>query len=312
VAKVNEPIRELIQNRSAVSVDEVEALDFTDEHTKFEAEILLSLVREPGDAHLARRMFEKAVDAVVHWWNLDRRSRGATDRVPHEQLHSMLDRVARYALRLAPSDAVSLCAPILDSVDDHYREVAAFIRDLIVAEDAMRTGENFWLLWQEFANRIATASWLEHLSSDYPGYDELLGAIFLGLSWSKEIKHWPPIDGHAERLDSLVLALPAHHRVLDEYVRFLYCIGEQSLPAAFKTVAEILRNGDPKSLLSQSDTVFCLARLLQHHVYGSPRQLKVDPDLRRTVLELLDHLVESGSSAAYRMRDDFVTPLAAS
>jgi hypothetical protein len=40
-------------------------------------------------------------------------------------------------------------------------------------------------------------------------------------------------------------------------------------------------------------------------------KLKESRPLREAVLHLLDVLVENGSSAAYRMRDDFVTPLTA-
>jgi len=143
-----------------------------------------------------------------------------------------------------------------------------------------------------------------------PKVQSMLAAIFLNMEWSRETKHWQVLDGNAARIDELALALPAHQRVLDEYVRFLYLIGEQSLPRAFLTVAEILKRGDASALLSQSNTIFCLGRILQQHVYGAPRALKANAELQAAVLELLDHLVEAGSSAAYRMRDDFVTPLA--
>ncbi len=49
--------------------------------------------------------------------------------------------------------------------------------------------------------------------------------------------------------------------------------------------------------------------LLQRYVYPKPLELKNNPELRDAVLALLDLLVEQGSSAAFRMRDDFVTPL---
>ena len=41
---------------------------------------------------------------------------------------------------------------------------------------------------------------------------------------------------------------------------------------------------------------------------GDPIDLKRHHELREAVLSLLDLLVENGSSAAFRMRDDFVTP----
>ena len=40
----------------------------------------------------------------------------------------------------------------------------------------------------------------------------------------------------------------------------------------------------------------------------NPSRLKSAPTLRDDVLYILDQLVAAGSSAAYIMRDDFVTP----
>ncbi|MBM3266566.1 MAG: hypothetical protein FJZ01_02865 [Candidatus Sericytochromatia bacterium] len=63
-------------------------------------------------------------------------------------------------------------------------------------------------------------------------------------------------------------------------------------------------------MLSKSDTVFMLEALLRRHVYGRPLELKRETSVRDAVLFILDCLVETGSSAAFRMRDDFVTPAA--
>ena len=104
--------------------------------------------------------------------------------------------------------------------------------------------------------------------------------------------------------------MPPSSVVLDDYVRFLYQIGEQSLPGAFVRIAKRLHFGDAQRMLRKSNTVFMLEVLLQRHVYGRPLELKREHALRDAVLTLLDVLVEQGSSAAYRMRDDFVTPAA--
>jgi hypothetical protein len=98
--------------------------------------------------------------------------------------------------------------------------------------------------------------------------------------------------------------------VLDDYVRFLYHVGEQSLPEAFVRVTNSLKLGDAQSMLAKTNTVFLLEVLLQRHVYGRPLELKREYGIRQAVLFLLDILVENGSSAAFRMRDDFVTPAA--
>jgi hypothetical protein len=53
-----------------------------------------------------------------------------------------------------------------------------------------------------------------------------------------------------------------------------------------------------------------LALLAGQGRYREPLGVKSNPEIRSAVLMILDQLVDSGSSAAYRMRDDFVTPIA--
>ncbi len=98
-------------------------------------------------------------------------------------------------------------------------------------------------------------------------------------------------------------------RVLDEYVRFLFQIGEQSLPDAFIRIANKLNQESSPQIAKSENLIFHLELLLQSYVYRCPLELKLHRKLREAVLFLLDLLVENGSSAAYRMRDDFVTPV---
>ena len=98
---------------------------------------------------------------------------------------------------------------------------------------------------------------------------------------------------------------------MDAYVRFLYHIGEQSLPEAFIRIFQKSQAGDPKKLFRDSNTRYRLEILLQRYVYAKPLLLKERAALREAVLALLDTLIDLGSSAAFTMRDDFVTPISA-
>jgi hypothetical protein len=138
-----------------------------------------------------------------------------------------------------------------------------------------------------------------------------MSAIFLGSGWKDEVQHWRSLEGYVDRVHELFLALPPSAIILDDYVRFLYHIGERSLPAAFVHIARRLQDGSPMKMLSKDNTVFILESLLRQFVYGRPLETKREKTTREAVLFVLDRLVEAGSSAAYRMRDDFVTPLAA-
>ncbi len=89
-----------------------------------------------------------------------------------------------------------------------------------------------------------------------------------------------------------------------------FTTGEKSLPDAFVRVSHALKAGDAEAMLADSNTVFMVVVLLRRHVYAKALELKRNPRIREAVLSLLDILVENGSAAAFRMRDDFVTPVA--
>jgi hypothetical protein len=132
--------------------------------------------------------------------------------------------------------------------------------------------------------------------------------MFLNIHWKDGVTHWRGLEGKADHLDEFFAKLPPVSVVFAAYTNFLFDIGERSLPRAFRVLESRLRVGDPQKILANRNTVFCLEDILKRYVYGKPDALKRDANLRNSVLYLLDELVNAGSSVAYRMRDDFVTP----
>jgi hypothetical protein len=49
----------------------------------------------------------------------------------------------------------------------------------------------------------------------------------------RKVRHWRSLEGHAHHVHSFFESLPPSSLVLDDYVRFLYHVGEQSLPESF-------------------------------------------------------------------------------
>jgi hypothetical protein len=212
-------------------------------------------------------------------------------------------------MRATPSVATDVLQPVLNVVNSHPREVHGIVEGIIVAEDNHPNTNQFWTLWSLFADGTKQATWITRLDERYSTGAELISALFLGTSWKEEVRHWRSLQGHAHHLHALFEQLPTSAVVLDAYVRFLYHVGEQSLPESFIRITNRLLTGDAKEMLRKSNTVFMLEVLLQRYVYPKPLELKNNPELRDAVLALLDLLVEQGSSASFRMRDDFVTPL---
>lgn len=211
-------------------------------------------------------------------------------------------------MRTTPDAAREVLDAVLGAIDRHSRELQAIMQGVTGIQDSNPNTPQYWLLWGLFADAVKRAKWIPHLGDVHPEGSELLSAVFLTAFWKDNVRHWRFLDGYAHLVDALFEALPPTSIVLDDYVRFLYHIGERSLPEAFVRVADALRLGNMQKMLEKTNTVFLLEVLLQRHVYGRPLELKRDARIRGAVLFILDSLVETGSSAAFRMRDDFVTP----
>lgn len=269
--------------------------------------MLVILGNVPEDP-LAVTTFARASQTLVEWWSADKADR--EHRRNYTAASTITEHLQRFAMRTSPESALEVLSPILDAIDRHPDDIYWVVQGLTSNEDSNPTTVQYWYLWGLFADRIKRAKWIARLDDEYPTGREMLSAIFLTLFWKDSTRHWNSLEGYAHHVQDLFEALPPTAIVLDNYVRFLYHIGERSLPGAFAHIAESLNSGNAPAMLAKSNTVFMLEVLLKRHIYGRPFELKRSTALRTAVLSLLDILVENGSSAAFRMRDDFVTPAA--
>ncbi|WP_136524126.1 nSTAND1 domain-containing NTPase [Geomonas ferrireducens] len=267
---------------------------------------MLAILGQVPEDPMAVDAFARASRTLVQWRNTDDGER-RNDR-NFEAESTLATILQQFVMRATPAAALEVLQPVLDAVDSHPREIYSIVEGLTVIEDSNPNTAQYWYLWGLFANRVERASWVAWLDREHPVGREMLSAIFLTSWWKENVRHWRSLEGYADKVHALFEALPASWIVLDDYLRFLYHIGERSLPGAFIRVAKSIKSGNAQAMLAKDNTVFLLEVLLQRHVYGRPLELKREPDLRGAILLLLDILVENGSSAGFRMRDDFVTP----
>jgi hypothetical protein len=306
-------VRQRFFEVDAIAGDAYQAMDPT---MWFGAEanrrILAILGQTPTEA-VAIAVFERLAHTLVGWWDADDnrrrdRNRGRPER-NYETESALTDLLENFLLRTSTVDATMIIKPIVNAVDRYPNKAHRLLIGLIGVEDRQPNTPQFWSLWELFADEVRQATWLARIDDEHAKGSEMISAIFLGTWWKEEVRHWRSLEGHARHVHALFEDLPASSTVLDNYLQFLYHVGEQSLPEAFIRIAKRLQQGDPWQMLRKGNTVFLLEVLLQRYVYGKPLELKRRSDLREAVLFLLDLLVENGSSAAFRMRDDFVTPV---
>lgn len=274
---------------------------------------ILAILGQASSEPVAIVAFQRLAATLVEWWDADddrrRDRRHERPERNHETEFALTELLEHFLFRTTAENATTIIMPIIDAVDRHPDKVHWFLLGLLGIEDRQPNTPQFWSLWKQFADKVRHAKWLEGIDSEYEHGAEMISAIFLGTRWKEDVRHWWSLEGYAGHVHALFEDLPASSTVLDSYLRLLYHVGEQSLPESFILIAKRLQQGDSRQMLRKGNTVFLLEVLLQRYVYGRPLELKRQVDLREAVLFLLDLLVECGSSAAFRMRDDFVTPV---
>ena len=300
-------VREALVQGSINAEHELVELDPTSWYGRYASERIFLMLGKAPDLALTKNLFVKVGQAVVDAWVAD--SENPSETINFESIYSMINTLAGIALTMPPSIALFCCQPFLDAVDGHPDVVANFIEMLLMQENKRLPNETcFWAVWQAFAVRIVDTSWSSRVHSSHSTGAKLVDKMLPKTGGEDGLRSWRPLVGHEHRINAFVTRLPAVQPVLAGFVHYLCEVGESSLPDAFIVVAGRLREGNPAKLLDNENTVFYLESLLQRYVYGQPMRLKTDPNLRAAVLTILDQLVDAGSSAAYRMRDDFVTP----
>lgn len=301
-------VRQRFWQESAIAEDAHSTVDISE---GFRAEAIgrmLAILGQVPNDPTAVDAFVRAGQTLVDGWDAnDDRAHKRARNFETEAVVSKL--LSRFVMRSTPTAALQVLRPVLDAIDRHPHEIHSIVQGLTGIEDSRPNTAHYWYLWDLFANSIRRAKWVARLDEEHPIGSEMLSAIFLTSWWKDNVRHWRSLESHADHVHALFKALPPCWIVLDDYLRFLYHIGEQSLPEAFVRVANSLKYGDSQTMLAKTNTVFLLEVLLQRHIYRRPLELKHDTAIRQAVLFLLDTLVENGSSAAFRMRDDFVTPV---
>ena len=271
---------------------------------------ILTILKKAPEQPLAVRSFRRAAEHLVSMWEnkYDRDPRRARNIEADLSLANLIE---QFVLRASLDIALNVLSPMVEAVAQLPGEVEKIVIGILHVEDVEPNTAQFWAIWKVFADRAVSAPWIDGIDHRHSSGAEMIHALFLGTQWKDTTKHWRSLEGHVQHIHNLFETLAPSACVMDAYIRFLYHVGEQSLPQAFVQIHKKAIAGDPRQLLGNSNTRYRLEVLLQRYVYSKPLLLKEKAALREAVLMLLDALIDLGSSAAFRMRDDFVTPISA-
>lgn len=159
---------------------------------------------------------------------------------------------------------------------------------------------------------VREASWLANIDREHANGQDLVRLTFLNTHWKEGIRSWPRLGPNSVDVDNHFQSIPASTFVLESYSHYLYHVGNASLPNAFVLITDKFGAGLGTSISNDGNLRWYLDALMARVMYEDLQKLKAAPRLRKATMSILDALVEAGSSVAFQLRDDFVTPSSSS
>jgi hypothetical protein len=282
--------------------------------------ILQPLLEIFSHAHadpLALRFHEQLAAVLLRLWQGSRRRRdhlydydaeddeieSDTDEYPFAQA------LARFILSCAETTAHSVIAVLAGAIHTHPTKLAEFVEQLIFAEDGRPnpSGRRFWRLWQAVADAAC-----EKISQDEGQNAErlsrLLRALCLNISWKPDAQEWRALTGNGSRVLDLFRRLPSDAATLEFFSVIVARFRSEFVPGALPVIAAKLSQLTDRLFLNDT-TMNALETVLGALIYSGASDVRRLPELRGATLSLLDMLIDAGSSASFKMRDEFLTPL---
>lgn len=264
---------------------------------------ILLIKHQPLDS-AGKQVVKAVVKHIVGNWGVRRREIEDVE-FPIDSL----SQVAFMLLRAPTREALELIEPVLSAIREHPDDAADVLQALLRHEDGGPTPSSFWGVWKAFADSLLSQPWTAGIENDHSFGEKLLAAVFLVTRWKEGVDEWSRLDGHWKEVDHVASSLPPSAPLVRDYTRYLYNIGKSSLPQGFVILSDIVRGATHQEPFAKGETVYCLEVLLRKYVYAEPGRLRSDRRLKEALMELLDLLVDAGSSSAFLIRDDFVTPM---
>lgn len=286
-------------------------LTFDTWHDRGLATSLLNLLRNhPGDP-LAEAFFEKIASVLLLWWEDDRKSSDRHDRRDFELEHLASKSLAEYVLFCPLNGTAKRLAQVLiPAISTEPKHASEFLRSLLLAEDRRAKPSNYWELWKLWTASIEQAGWFAHIDDEHSYGQPFVRDAFLNIKWNEDIRTWSRLGDHHHDVDALFDRLPASTLVLRSYADYLYRIGESSLPGAFVLITKKFEARLGESFIADGTLRWYMDALISRCLFENLTPIRRSPALRSSVMATLDALVQAGSSIAFQLRDDFVTPTA--
>ena len=308
-------LREFISNRGAVDEAQIASLDLTRGPGRSVARYLFAIATQNPEDQLSQQVIYRCAAALPTIWNVRERSHNsrpqdsdADERYDSQSEHDIIDAICRFVLQINPCDALALLEPVFLVAKQVPGKVASIVTWLRLYQGDHAPSQTLWTLWQRFAEDFVAYVDVAKVDEEGSSQAKMLRELFLGGNWNEQ-RDWRPLHGEFRRISDLFVRLPPMEQGFECYAYYLAKIGTPTLPDSLIGLATKLTQSSRAVRLNNVAT-FYLEEIFTRLIYGGNSRIRTERPLRDATLKILDGLVDAGSSAAYKFRDDFLTPVA--
>ena len=207
-------------------------------------------------------------------------------------------------------DAPELLEALKVAVERGPEIAADVLQNLLVLEDKSSSGDRFWTVWKRCAE-MAFPNQIIRGSSRRYGYQErhklIRTLLFAETQWKDGLKAWTPLLQHKEFIDLAFAQVGDTPTGFEALARLLRTAGQFLLPQALKDLDDAHARFSSDAKLGEGAR-YELELLLRDCVLSMGRQIRSREVLRKAAMNMLDHLVNNGSSMAFQLREFLLAP----
>ncbi|MCM2534320.1 ATP-binding protein [Neobacillus pocheonensis] len=225
------------------------------------------------------------------------------EKVDYQVRHDFLMKLSRVVLASSRDDVHVYLHPFIDGFNN-TESMADLFKEFIIAEDMLKTYDNFWLVWELFYDKVAELCKGE--SYGYYNQKIIKSYLFAQTLWNENATEWHTLKDNNKRfLNKVTRNMGGAPSVLYAIAKLLNGVGQKYLNNGISWISRILiEHHNIRTEQLEGNTIYQLENLVKSYIYKNREKVRRETKLKQEVLIILDFLVEKGSVAGYMLREN--------
>lgn len=227
------------------------------------------------------------------------------DRIDYEVSNDFIIKLAEITLSSSSDDIPVYLNPFISNFNNS-ESISDLFKEFIYVENRLKSYDNFWLVWNLFFDKVVELN--NKQKNSYGNSRIIKSYLFADVSWNENEIDWHTLNDQNKRfLKRVTRELGDSPVVLYSIAKLLNGIGKKFVNNGIYWISDML--SEHRSLWNvelEDYTIYYLENVTKNYIHINREKIKREARLKRTVLKLLDFLVEKGSVAGYMLRESIL------